>query len=125
MSKKCKSCQCWERKTNEPGYAAWFANHECESNHDRSSGAMDSAGAVILFKRSVERHQLRYTSCIGGGDSSSYSDVVNSYPYGEGVIIDKLQCLGYVQKRMGSRCRSLRLSIKGITLSDGKSLWKG
>jgi len=120
MSKKCKSCQCWERKTNEPGYAAWFANHECENNHDRSSEAVESAGAVILFKRSVELHQLRYTSYIEDGGSSSYSDVVNSHPYGEGVKIDKLECLGHVQKRMGSRCRSLCQLLKGIALSDGK-----
>ena len=85
MSKRCKSCQFWERKTTEPGYAAWFANHECESNYDRSSGAMKSAGAVILFKRPVERYQLRYKFYIGDGDSSSYSDMVNSHPYGEGV----------------------------------------
>ena len=83
---------------------------------------MDSAGAVILFKRSVERHQLRYTSCIGGGDSSSYSDVVNSHPYGDGVKIDKLECLGHVQKRMGSRSTSLCQSLKGISLSDGKKV---
>ena len=86
---------------------------------------MECAGAVLVFMRPVEQHQLRYTSYIGDGDSSSYSDVVNSRPYGEGVKIDKLECLGHVQKPMGSRCRSLRLSLKGIALSDGKSLWKG
>ena len=83
---------------------------------------MESAGAVKLFKRSVERHQLRYTSYIGDGDSSSYSDVVNSHPYGEGVKIDKLECLGHLQKSMGSRCRSLRQSLKGNILSDGKKV---
>eukprot|EP00794_Sanderia_malayensis_P002927 gene2927-3381_t len=27
MSKKCKSCQFWKTRTNDPGYAAWYANH--------------------------------------------------------------------------------------------------
>ena len=122
MSKKCKSCQFWEKRTNEPGYASWYANHDCQINHDRSAGAMESAGAVAMFKRSIDCHHLRYTSYIGDGDSSSYSDVANSQPYGDGVKIEKKECIGHVQKRMGTRCRGLRQSLKGVKLSDGKKI---
>eukprot|EP00794_Sanderia_malayensis_P002926 gene2926-3380_t len=83
---------------------------------------MESAGAVMMFKRSIEKHQLRYTSYIGDGDSSSYGDVASSQPYGEGVQIEKKECIGHIQKRMGSRCRGLRQSLKSVKLSDGKKI---
>eukprot|EP00794_Sanderia_malayensis_P002423 gene2423-2792_t len=122
MSKKCKSCQFWKTRTNDPGYAAWYAHHACQSNHNRSAGAMESAGAVMMFRRSIEKHQLRYTSYIGDGDSSSYGDVASSQPYGEGIQIEKKECIGHVQKRMASRCRGLRQSLKVVKLSDGKKI---
>lgn len=43
-------------------------------------------------------------------------------PYGNNVNIAKLECVGHVQKRMGSRLRRLKTSLKGSNLSDGKSI---
>ena len=40
------------------------------------SGAMESNGAIMIFQRSVKKHNLRYTGYIGDGDSSSFSGVV-------------------------------------------------
>lgn len=41
-------------------------------------------------------------------------------PYGEDLIVQKLECIGHVQKRMGSRLRKLKFS--GAKLPDGKPL---
>lgn len=46
--------------------------------------------------------------------------MVESVPYGPGVEIKKLECVGHVQKRMGTRVRKLVKENKGTKLSDGK-----
>ena len=39
---------------------------------------------------------------LSDGDSKGLSSVVESKPYGD-IKITKLECIGYVQKLMGSR----------------------
>lgn len=48
--------------------------------------------------------------------------VIKEKPYGDTVIIEKLECIGHVQKRMGSRLRTLKRKMKGTKLEDGKVL---
>ena len=40
----------------------------------------------------------------------------------EMFLLKKYECVGHVQKRMGSRLRNLRKSLKGQVLSDGKKI---
>lgn len=47
--------------------------------------------------------------------------MVKDNPYGD-VVISKLECIGHIQKRMGSRLRRLETSLKGKILCDGKSI---
>ena len=122
LSKTCKGCQIWSNKTNHPGYNGWVANHDCSINHKGSSGSMESKGAIELFNSSVQKYNLCYKWYIGDGDSSSFSEVVNARPYGNTVTIEKRECIGHVQKRIGTRCRNLRNSLKGTILSDGKRI---
>ena len=122
FSKRCKGCDYWRTKINDPSYKDWQINHICLINHDKSSDAMESAGAVKMFSRSVEKNKLRYTSYIGDGDTSSFNDVVKSQPYGPDVVIDKKECIGHVQKRMGTRLRNMRQTTKGVLLSDDKKI---
>ena len=49
FSKFCRSCKMWEGKENTPRYEAWKAAHNCSINHTKSSGAMESAGAIKIF----------------------------------------------------------------------------
>ena len=54
---------------------------------------------------------LAYPICytdIGDGDSSSFNKVVQSKPYGETFMINKLECVGHIQKRLGYRLCTLR-----------------
>ncbi|GFV03464.1 uncharacterized protein TNCV_5060051 [Trichonephila clavipes] len=44
-----------------------------------------------------------------------------SKPYKD-VNIEKLECVGHVEKRMGTRLRALKLKLKGKKLEDKKSL---
>ncbi|KAI8764666.1 hypothetical protein BgiBS90_030051 [Biomphalaria glabrata] len=86
-----------------------------------SAGAMEAAGAVNIFMHSVETRNIRYTQYLGDGDSSSYKKVVDSKPYGEKPI-EKLECIGHVQKRCGTRLRRLVNENKGQKLDDGKGI---
>ena len=119
MSKNCKSCSYWDKRKTIPGYDEWLATHHCVLNHKGSAGSMESAGALEIFKRSVDLHRLRYTVYRGDGDSKSYKDMVNYDPY-PGYTIVKSECVGHVQKRVGARLRSLKQSYKGKLLVDKK-----
>ena len=122
LSKACKGCQAWSSKTDHPEYNSWLANHDCSINHRGSSGSMEGKGAIEMFSSSIQKYILCYQWYIGDGDSSSFSEVVNAKPYGETVAIEKRECIGHVQKRMGTRCRNLRKTVKSTVLSDGKKI---
>ena len=94
----------------------WFIQHEpdCTMNHDGSSKAMEEEGAKLMFSRSEAMHGLRYTTYLGDGDSSSYSGVVKSRPYGPHIDINKEDCVGHIQKRMGTSLRKVTDTYKGI-----------
>ena len=72
---------------------------------------MEVVGAVTIFKRALDKNKLRYMSYIGDGDTSSFNEVNNSEPYGDFKIIKK-ECVGHVQKHLGTRLRTLQTSLK-------------
>ena len=78
--KVCKVCQVWEKDTEE--YATFTQGQ-------------------------IETGQLRYEIYIGDGDSKAYSSVVNADPY-PGLTVQKGECIGHIQKRVGPRLRRLR-----------------
>ncbi|GFX49322.1 uncharacterized protein TNCV_3334401 [Trichonephila clavipes] len=81
---------------------------------------METVGMVRIFHRSLSHRSVRYTSYIGDGDSKTFSSITASHPYGEDITVSKIECVGHVQKRMGTRLRKLKqMSSK---LSDGKSI---
>ena len=64
----------------------------------------------------------RYVNYLGDGDSKGFQKVKEANVYGDNVHIEKLECCGHVQKRMGFRLRKKCKEMKGKKLSDGKSL---
>lgn len=112
LSKYCQTCTVKKEEDIE---------HQCTKNYDGSSGGMEVAGALEVFRNSVSRN-VRYTRYLGDGDSKGFQIVKDSKPYGEGVDIEKLECIGHIQKRMGTRLRELKRKTKGMKLADGKVL---
>lgn len=94
----------------------------CSSNYIGSSGGMEVAGAKALCSRSEAKLGVRYKEYLGDGDSKGFTAVLESKPYGDGLDITKLECVGHVQKRMGSRLRRLKRDFKKKQLSDGKGI---
>ncbi len=74
-----------------------------------STAALKSVGAVRFFERSDETRSLRFAKYLGDGNSSLFRKVEESRPYGD-IIIQKLDCVGHVQKRCDPR-----LWCKGLT----------
>ena len=69
-----------------------------------------------------EQHRLRYTTFIGDGDSKGFTAVTNASPYGPDVAIEKEECVGHVQKRVGTNLRKLKKELSGKKLSDNKTI---
>ena len=59
---------------------------------------------------------------LGDEDTASFRKVCDEKPYGNDFTIEKLECVGHVQKRCGSRLRKLVNSYKGVKLVDGQSI---
>ena len=53
-------------------------------------------------------------------ETQSHSAVIEANPY-PGTIVQKLECVGHVQKRCGSRLRSIKNCKDKVTV-DGKSV---
>lgn len=123
LSSTCKGCENWKGPRSGKKYDEWQKEHSgrCLKNHTGSSGKMEVDGMVKIFHRSEAQRGVRYINYIGDGDTKTFSAVSESNPYPE-TPISKLECIGHVQKRMGSRLRKLKQDYKSKKLSDGKGL---
>ena len=83
---------------------------------------MEAVGVVKIFQKSLVDLQLRFTTYIGDGDSKAYSDVVKADPYGPEKPPIKEECVGHVQKRVGSRLRKFKKENGSKILKDKKKL---
>ena len=119
--KLCKICSFWARRKGTPEYEEWLTNHNCSINHSKSSGAME--GAVEMFRRSESMHKLRYIEYFGDGDTGFFAKVVQSQPYGNSIVPVNLECIGHVQKRLGTRLRNSKREFKNKCLPDGQKLF--
>ncbi|GFV26361.1 uncharacterized protein TNCV_516381 [Trichonephila clavipes] len=54
----------------------------------------------------------------GDGDCKAFDAVKKKNIYGNEYPIEKLECIGHVMKRMGTRLRRLKAQLKGQILSD-------
>ena len=77
-----------------------------------------------IFERSISNNKSRYSQFYGDGDCKSSASVKDIYDGIPNVLqvwktfttvyqYKKLECVGYVQKRVGSRLRNLKIYIRG------------
>lgn len=109
LSNFCLKCKIASEKPPSEDLTQWKAKHapNCPRNFDGSSNAMEVECAVRLWKRSEEKHHLRYTTMLSDGDSKAYGTLVQSEVYGASVAISKEDCVNHVSKRMGTALRNL------------------
>ena len=106
----CKAAEAY-RLSDPDRYNEWKENHTCLRNHSGSAGAMEITGSTRIFKRSMEKNSLYYSEYYGDGDSKSFTKVKDTY---EGLTVKKLECVGHVQKRVGTRLRAIKRKNKEI-----------
>ncbi|GFU47530.1 uncharacterized protein TNCV_2000331 [Trichonephila clavipes] len=82
---------------------------------------MECRGVLSIFQRSETSRKACYTQYLGDGDSKGFLTIKEAKVYGD-TEVEKLECVGYVQKRMGTRLRNILKMSKGIKLSDGKNI---
>lgn len=124
----CQICKVWESKLDEAEFEEWKEEHidngDCSANHIGASGNMEVEAIKEMFQRSTEK-QVHYRNYIGDGDSKTYTGVLNSKPYGENYVINKKECVGHVQKRMGTRLRELvKNTVEDTVTTTGKKIKK-
>lgn len=112
---ECKARNCGDKGTDE--YKVWKDAHasSCQVNHHGSSEEMEAVATTEVFNRSIEKRQLKYTTFVGDGDSSPFGRVRDAMKakYGDDYIVQKEECVGHVQKRLGSAIRQHNNSKKG------------
>ena len=73
--------------------------------------SMESHGAMQIFQRSKDVNFLRYAEFYEEGDSKSFSTVENIYSE---LKVVKRECIGHIQKRVGTHLRKLKKAVKGL-----------
>ena len=93
----------------------------CQANTAVLPPSMEGEAAKLIWARSKNLHNLRYTNCIGDADSSSYHSVCVLKPYGDKAIV-KEECVGHVQKCLGRNLRTHKQRCGSKLLADGKPI---
>ncbi|GFW16480.1 uncharacterized protein TNCV_443551 [Trichonephila clavipes] len=112
LTKYCSSCK-GKKKKKKPC-------ENCAKNYEGFSGEWN-VGVLSIFQRSESSRKACYTQYLGDGDSKGFLTIKEAKVYGD-TEVEKLECVGHVQKRMGTRLRNILKMSKGIKLSDGKNI---
>lgn len=110
----CQSCSNWASKKGTDEYDIWYDSHEeqCSINHTGSAGKMEVDCMKEMFCRS-ESLGVKYHTYIGDGDTKTFKALLECNPYSD-LAVHKKECIGHVQKRMGTRLRAAKKKNKGI-----------
>ena len=121
---QCRSRNLWPRDSKK--YLDCYKSHKpfCSIDHTQSAEAMEKEAAVDIFRRSIPKLGLKYTTYVGDGDSSSFGEVSDAMfkQFGEEYLVLKEDCVGHIQKRMGTNLRKYKTQKKGSKLADGSSV---
>ena len=82
---------------------------------------MEPKGALEIFQSSLS-YGLRSKWLTSDGDSKTHALLLRQQPYGKDYLVEKMDCVGHVQKRMGTALRNLKLQYRGQKLADGKTI---
>ncbi|KYN10344.1 Aminopeptidase N [Trachymyrmex cornetzi] len=74
---------------------------------------MEPDAMVEMFSRSESLYNVRYAYYIGDGDSKTHKSIQDAKPYGDFPVVKK-ECIGHVQKRLGTRLRNLKKEVKNL-----------
>ncbi|GFU33450.1 uncharacterized protein TNCV_4362601 [Trichonephila clavipes] len=93
----------------------------CKRNFEGYSGKMEVAGALSIFQFPVSL-QCSVQKIFRRWRLKAFTSIVENKVYGDHCSVEKLECIGHVMKKNGTRLRRLKTKMRGQTLSDGKPL---
>ncbi|XP_077557147.1 uncharacterized protein LOC144172264 [Haemaphysalis longicornis] len=124
LSNRCHGCALGP-KQGDPGYDDWEKSHVCQKNTDAPSGRMEVEAALVLFRRSLAKNDLRYTNIVCDGDCRTYLTLCEDRTYGF-IPLTKEDCINHVKKRMDSGLRgAITKGKKGQPLGGRGGLTQG
>ena len=108
MINLCLICQKGP-KTTDDNYDQWFNEHKsiCTRNHTGSASSMEFEVVSVLFSRSVNKYNFRYTQLLCDGDNKTVSALNNDEVYGS-ITIVKSDCINHVNKRLYNGIEKLK-----------------
>lgn len=118
LSQFCRICNKLSKMSKDLMYEKEKVEDICSKNHVGLSASMESVGVKRIFEQSQTLRGLQYSDYYGDGDSKGHLSVQNIY--GENSV-KKLECIGHIQKRVGTRLHKLKKKtsqLKGKGLTD-------
>ena len=115
LSNYCQKCKLAEGEKSEEYMSKHSKN--CLKNFDGSANAMEVECALRMWKRSIEKNGMRYTTMLCDGDSKSFDAVTEAKVYGPDVEIEKEDCVSHISKWLGTALRNLASESKAQGLS--------
>ncbi|GFV69086.1 uncharacterized protein TNCV_2929151 [Trichonephila clavipes] len=112
MSSYCPTCKRLQTMPRNFKYESSKADHICQCNFTGSSSKMEIVGASRIFLRCEKNRRLQYTQYYGDGDSKAFISMKDTYELNS---VTKFECIGHVQKRVGSCLRKLKTKTKGLS----------
>ncbi|KAL4083865.1 hypothetical protein QTP88_029181 [Uroleucon formosanum] len=89
--------------------------HECFKNWSGTSTAMEADIIVDGFRQSVKMHNLIYNQIIGDGDSSVIKKIQIAKPFGNEIIVKKIECTNHILRNYSVRLRNLSTKRKSAS----------
>ena len=68
---------------------------------------MEVDAVIEMFRRSLENLGVRFSYYVRGGDAKTHNGIIKADPYGE-TEVTKKECVGHVQKRIGTHLRACK-----------------
>ncbi|KAG8224659.1 hypothetical protein J437_LFUL005161 [Ladona fulva] len=84
----------------------------CTVSHRVSSGKMEVYTIKEMFLRSEEFYRVRYGTNVGDDNTRTFKALLDVELYGEKFKIQKSECIGHVEKCMGTRLRTVKKTAK-------------
>lgn len=106
----CSICDRANRRNTKP------MKHECYKNWSRedSSSSMESVSIAEGFQKSIEEHNLIYSTLIADGDSSVFKRIRDIDPYGEyDIEVKKVECSKHLRRAFKNRIKEIVTSKRG------------
>jgi len=108
-NKYCTVCKKAEKLNRSP------TKHECYKNWTGTSTAMEADIIVDGFRQSIKMYNLIYNQIIGDGDSSVIKKIQVAKPYGNEIIVKKIECTNHILRNYSVRLRDLSTKRKSAS----------